>query len=89
MVMCGAVEWETPPIAPAPGELEGRMGLAVAEAAGVLRPIDAATVELAPGVSAHHSPGHTPGHYVVRVSACLPTMRLPTCSETSSTIHCS
>ena len=34
---------------------------------GVLRPIDAATVELAPGVSAHHSPGHTPGHYVVRV----------------------
>jgi glyoxylase-like metal-dependent hydrolase (beta-lactamase superfamily II) len=33
----------------------------------VLRPIDAATVELAPGVSAHHSPGHTPGHYVVRV----------------------
>ena len=35
----------------------------------VLRPIDAATVELAPGVSAHHSPGHTPGHYVVRVSS--------------------
>jgi glyoxylase-like metal-dependent hydrolase (beta-lactamase superfamily II) len=33
----------------------------------VLRPIDAATVELAPGVSAHHSPGHTPGQYVVRV----------------------
>jgi glyoxylase-like metal-dependent hydrolase (beta-lactamase superfamily II) len=33
----------------------------------VLRPIDAATVELAPGVSAHHSPGHTRGHYVVRV----------------------
>jgi len=69
VVMCGAVEWQTPPIAPAPGELEGRMGLAVAEAAGVLRPIDAATVELAPGVSAHHGPGHTPGHYVVRVSS--------------------
>ena len=33
----------------------------------MLRPIDAATVELAPGVSAHHSPGRTPGHYVVRV----------------------
>lgn len=33
----------------------------------MLRPIDTATVELAPGVSAHHSPGHTPGHYVVRV----------------------
>jgi glyoxylase-like metal-dependent hydrolase (beta-lactamase superfamily II) len=34
----------------------------------VLRPIDAATVELAPGLSAHHSPGHTAGHYVVSVS---------------------
>ena len=67
--MCSAVEWETPPVAPAPGELEGRRGLAAARAAGVLRPIDAATVELAPGVSAHHSPGHTPGHYVVRVSS--------------------
>jgi len=69
VVMCSAVEWETPPVAPAPGELEGRRGLAVARTAGVLRPIDAATAELAPGVSAHHSPGHTPGHYVVRVSS--------------------
>jgi glyoxylase-like metal-dependent hydrolase (beta-lactamase superfamily II) len=68
VVMCSAVEWETPPVAPAPGELEGRRGLAVARTAGVLRPIDAATAELGPGVSAHHSPGHTPGHYVVRVS---------------------
>jgi hypothetical protein len=41
------------------------MGLAVAETAGLLRPIDAATAELAPGVSAHHSPGH----YVVCVSS--------------------
>jgi glyoxylase-like metal-dependent hydrolase (beta-lactamase superfamily II) len=69
VVMCGAVEWETPPIAPAPGELEGRRGLAVARAAGVLRLIDAAIVELAPGISAHHSPGHTPGLYVVSVSS--------------------
>jgi glyoxylase-like metal-dependent hydrolase (beta-lactamase superfamily II) len=69
VVICSAVEWQTPPVAPAPGELEGRRGLAAAEAAGVLRVIDAATVELAPGVSAHHSPGHTPGHYVVRVSS--------------------
>jgi glyoxylase-like metal-dependent hydrolase (beta-lactamase superfamily II) len=45
------------------------MGLAVAETAGLLRPIDAATAELAPGVSAHHGPGHTPGHYVVCVSS--------------------
>jgi glyoxylase-like metal-dependent hydrolase (beta-lactamase superfamily II) len=69
VVMCSAVEWETPPAAPAPGELEGRRGLAVARAAGVLRLLNAATAELAPGVSAHHHPGHTPGHYVVSVSA--------------------
>jgi len=69
VVMCSAVEWETPPVAPAPGELEGRRGLAVARAAGVLRLLTAATAELAPGVSAHHSPGHTPGHYVVSVSS--------------------
>jgi glyoxylase-like metal-dependent hydrolase (beta-lactamase superfamily II) len=69
VIMCSAVEWETPPVAPAPGELEGRRGLAVAEAGGVLRLLNAATVALAPGVSAHHSPGHTPGHYVVRVSS--------------------
>ena len=49
--------------------LEGRRGLAAAEAGGVLRLLSAATVELAPGVSAYHSPGHTPGHYVVRVSS--------------------
>jgi glyoxylase-like metal-dependent hydrolase (beta-lactamase superfamily II) len=69
VVMCAAVEWETQPVAPAPGELEGRTGLAAARAAGVLRPIDAATAELAPGISARHSPGHTPGHYVVSVSS--------------------
>jgi glyoxylase-like metal-dependent hydrolase (beta-lactamase superfamily II) len=45
------------------------MGLAAAKAAGMLHLIDAATVELAPGISAHHSPGHTPGHYVVSVSS--------------------
>ncbi|MGD0558569.1 MAG: MBL fold metallo-hydrolase [Streptosporangiaceae bacterium] len=69
VVMCAAVEWETQPIAPAPGELEGRTGLAAAQAAGVLRLIDTATAELAPGIRAHHSPGHTPGHYVVSVSS--------------------
>jgi glyoxylase-like metal-dependent hydrolase (beta-lactamase superfamily II) len=31
--------------------------------------ISTSTVALAPGVSAHHSPGRTPGHYVVRVSS--------------------
>ena len=69
VVMCSAVEWEMPPATPAPGELVGRRGLEVARAAGVLRLLSAATAELAPGVSAHHSPGHTPGHYVVGVSS--------------------
>lgn len=58
-----------PPIAPAPGELAGRAGLDVARAAGLVRLIDAPAVEIAPGVTAHHAPGHTPGHYVVSVSA--------------------
>jgi glyoxylase-like metal-dependent hydrolase (beta-lactamase superfamily II) len=86
VVMCSAVEWRTPPAAPPPGELEGRMGLAAAEAAGVLRLIDAATVELGPGISARHSPAALP---VTTSSACLPTERVPTCLETPSTIHCS
>ena len=47
----------------------GQEGACGRQGRGVLRPIDAATAELAPGVSAHHSPGHTPGHYVVRVSS--------------------
>jgi glyoxylase-like metal-dependent hydrolase (beta-lactamase superfamily II) len=69
VVRCSAIDWETPPIAPAPGEMEGRIGLEVAKAAGVLGLLSAPTVELAPGVTAHHHPGHTPGHYVVSVSS--------------------
>ena len=86
VVVCGAVEWQTPPIAPAPGELEGRMGLAVAEAAGCS---DRSTRQPSSSrrVSAHITALAT--LLVTTSSACLPTMRLPTCSETSSTIHCS
>ncbi len=58
-----------PPLSPAPGELEGRAGLDVAAKAGRVRTISAPTVEIAPGVVAHHTPGHTPGHYVVSVSS--------------------
>jgi glyoxylase-like metal-dependent hydrolase (beta-lactamase superfamily II) len=67
-VVYGAAD-ARPPIAPAPGELAGRAGLDVARAAGLVRLIDAPAVEIAPGVAAHHAPGHTPGHYVVSVSA--------------------
>ena len=74
-VVYGAAE-ARPPIAPAPGELEGRAGLAAARAAGLARLIEAPQVQIAPGVTAHHTPGHTPGHYVIRVrddgqQACL------------------
>ncbi|WP_283135242.1 MBL fold metallo-hydrolase [Rhizohabitans arisaemae] len=69
VVMCGDADWRTTPTAPAPGEMEGRAGLKVAEDAGVLRTVTAPAVELAPGVTARHSPGHTPGHYVVSASS--------------------
>jgi glyoxylase-like metal-dependent hydrolase (beta-lactamase superfamily II) len=67
-VICSAAELARP-AGPAPGEAEGRRGLAIAEAAGRLRVIDAATVPLGPGIAAHHTPGHTPGHYAVSVSS--------------------
>lgn len=69
VVTCGVADWQTAPSAPAPGEMQGRAGLKVAEAAGMLRTVDAPAVEIAPGVTAHHNPGHTPGHYVVSVSS--------------------
>lgn len=68
-VMCSAMDWTTTPTAPAPGEMEGRARLRAAETAGVLRTVDAPTVRLAPGVVAHHNPGHTPGHYVVSATS--------------------
>jgi glyoxylase-like metal-dependent hydrolase (beta-lactamase superfamily II) len=67
-VVCGAADWEAP-ASPAPGEAERRAGLETANAAGALRPIDAASFEIAPGVAARHTPGHTPGHYIVTVSS--------------------
>ena len=67
-VICSAVELGRPP-GPAPGEAEGRKGLAIAKAEGRLREANEPTVVLAPGVVAHHAPGHTPGHYVVSVSS--------------------
>ncbi|MDR2985921.1 MAG: MBL fold metallo-hydrolase [Nocardiopsaceae bacterium] len=67
-VVCSAIDLAVPP-GSAPGEAEGRAGLAVAQGAGQLRPVDAAAVELAPGVTARHAPGHTPGHFIVVVSA--------------------
>jgi glyoxylase-like metal-dependent hydrolase (beta-lactamase superfamily II) len=65
-VIYGAADWDAL-IEPLPVDDQGRIGMEAAKAAGVLRPIDEPTVEIAPGVVAHHTPGHTPGHYSVRV----------------------
>ncbi|GGT24888.1 MULTISPECIES: MBL fold metallo-hydrolase [Streptomyces] len=66
-VVYGAADWDAL-IATAPQEDPARIVMEGARKAGVLRPVDAAVVEIAPGVVAHHTPGHTPGHYVVRVT---------------------
>jgi glyoxylase-like metal-dependent hydrolase (beta-lactamase superfamily II) len=67
-VVHGAAEAE-PPAEPAAGEEAARAGLEVAKAAGRLRLVDDPVVQLGPGVVARHTPGHTPGHYIVSVSA--------------------
>jgi glyoxylase-like metal-dependent hydrolase (beta-lactamase superfamily II) len=67
-VVYGAADWDAL-IAPAPADDPARIGMEAAKAAGVLRAIDATTVEIAPGVTALHTPGHTPGHYAVRVAS--------------------
>ena len=67
-VVYGAADWDAL-IGPASADDPARMGMEAAKAAGVLRGIDATTVEIAPGVTALHTPGHTPGHYAVRVAS--------------------
>jgi glyoxylase-like metal-dependent hydrolase (beta-lactamase superfamily II) len=67
-VVYGAADWDAL-IAPAPADDPARIGMEAAKAAGSLRAIDATTVEIAPGVTALHTPGHTPGHYAVRVTS--------------------
>jgi glyoxylase-like metal-dependent hydrolase (beta-lactamase superfamily II) len=67
-IICGAADWHAL-ASSAPGEEEARRGLKAVEATGALRAIDAPMLEIAPGVTAHHTPGHTPGHYIVRVSS--------------------
>ncbi|WP_194280450.1 MBL fold metallo-hydrolase [Streptomyces fagopyri] len=56
-------------ITPAPVDDPARIVMEGARGAGVLRCVDAPAVEIAPGLVAHHTPGHTPGHYVVRITA--------------------
>jgi glyoxylase-like metal-dependent hydrolase (beta-lactamase superfamily II) len=43
-----------------------RIGLEAVRATGQLRPLRG-DVEIAPGITARHAPGHTPGHYVLDI----------------------
>ncbi|WP_410618544.1 MBL fold metallo-hydrolase [Amycolatopsis sp. cmx-8-4] len=44
-----------------------RVGLEAVRTAGSIEAIHGEAVPLAPGVTARHAPGHTPGHYVLDV----------------------
>ncbi|UOZ07923.1 MBL fold metallo-hydrolase [Amycolatopsis sp. WQ 127309] len=46
-----------------------RVGLEAVHTAGSIEAIHGEAVPLAPGVTARHAPGHTPGHYVLDVEA--------------------
>jgi glyoxylase-like metal-dependent hydrolase (beta-lactamase superfamily II) len=67
-VLAPQVELELPP-GPAPGEAEGREGLAIADRASRLTKVSADVHPVVPGVAARFAPGHTPGHYVVRIES--------------------
>jgi len=67
-VVYGAADWDAL-ISPLPDDDLGRIGLEAARSAGKLRAIEGKTVEVAPGITAHHTPGHTPGHYVLSITS--------------------
>jgi len=63
-----AADW-APLVQGAPAGDPGRAGLEVVEAANRIDPIDADTTSIARGVTVRHTPGHTPGHYVLVISS--------------------
>ncbi|MET0423499.1 MAG: MBL fold metallo-hydrolase [Actinoplanes sp.] len=67
-VYYGAADWAAL-ITPAAPDDPARIIMETAAAAGILRPLDAPAVEIVPGIVARHTPGHTPGSYVVSVSS--------------------
>jgi glyoxylase-like metal-dependent hydrolase (beta-lactamase superfamily II) len=67
-VVFGIADWD-PLIASAPTGDPGKAGLEAAASAERNEPIDGDTVAIAPGVTARHAPGHTPGHYVLVISS--------------------
>ncbi len=70
-ILFGAADWQ-PLVADAvPGSpgFEILDGLKAVQAAGRTDPVDGDMVSVAPGLTARHSPGHTPGSYVLIVSS--------------------
>jgi glyoxylase-like metal-dependent hydrolase (beta-lactamase superfamily II) len=67
-IVHGAADWQ-----PLVGRLShddwSRIGLEAVRAAGSVEAIHGDAVPLAPGITARHAPGHTPGHYVLDVEA--------------------
>jgi glyoxylase-like metal-dependent hydrolase (beta-lactamase superfamily II) len=70
-IVFGAADWEPLVADPAPGSpgFELLDGLKAVHVAGRTDPIDGDVVPVAPGLTARHSPGHTPGSYVLIVSS--------------------
>ncbi len=67
-IVFGRLDWEAL-IAPAGAGEWGRTGMETARAAGLTEAISGDTVGIAPGIVARHAPGHTPGHYVLDITA--------------------
>ena len=67
-VVYGAADWD-PLIGSASPHEPGRIGLEAICAAGRSSPIEGDMLRIAPGVTARHAPGHTPGHYVLIISS--------------------
>jgi glyoxylase-like metal-dependent hydrolase (beta-lactamase superfamily II) len=67
-VVYGAADWE-PLVVGAPDGDPGRRGMEAAASAGRTEPIAGDMVAIAPGVTARHAPGHTPGHYVLVIAS--------------------
>ncbi|MFC3451353.1 MBL fold metallo-hydrolase [Amycolatopsis speibonae] len=67
-VVFGQLDWEAL-IEPAGAGEWGRVGMETARGAGLTEAISGDDVEIAPGIVARHAPGHTPGHYVLDITA--------------------
>jgi glyoxylase-like metal-dependent hydrolase (beta-lactamase superfamily II) len=67
-VYYGAADWDAL-ITPVDPTDPARVVMEAAKAAGVLRPMEDASVEIVPSVTALHAPGHTPGSYIVRITS--------------------